>query len=52
MKLQEKLEMVVRDLGYKLAEREMQERFGKAYYEIKRDHDKALYKLNRLNKVA
>ena len=51
MKRQEKLESVVRDLGYKLAEREIQERFGQAYYELKRDHDKALAKLNRLNKV-
>ena len=52
MRRQEILESVVRDLGYKLAEREIYGRFGKAYYELKRNHDNALAKLNRLNKVA
>jgi len=52
MRLQEKLEMVVRDLGYKLAERELQERFGKTYHDLKYQHDKALRKLNSLNKLA
>ena len=52
MRLQEKLEMVVRDLGYKLDERELQERFGKTYHDLKYQHDKALRKLHRLNKVA
>ena len=52
MKLKGKLEMVVRDLGCKLAEREIQERLGKTYHELKYQHDKALRKLNRLNKVA
>ena len=44
--------MLVRELGYKLAEREMQERFGKAYHDLKYQHDQALRKLDRLNKVA
>lgn len=52
MKLKDKLEMVVRELGYKLGERELQERFGQAYHDLKYQHDKALRKLNRINKVA
>jgi hypothetical protein len=52
MKLKDSLEMLVRELGYKLAEREMQERFGKAYHDLKYQHDQALRKLDRLNKVA
>ena len=52
MRRLEKLESVVRHLGYRLAEREIYERFGKAFYELKRDHDRALANLNRLNKVT
>ena len=52
MKSQQKLESVVRDLGHKLAEREIQERYGKTYHDLKHEHDKALRKLNRINKVA
>jgi hypothetical protein len=52
MKLKDKLEMVVRELGYKLGERELQERFGQAYHDLKYQHDKALRKLNRLNKLV
>ena len=52
MKLKDKLEVIVRDLGCKLGEREIQQRFGATYYDLKSQHDKALRKLNRINKVG
>ena len=47
-----KLESVVRELGCKLGAMEIYKGFNKSYYEMKRDHDKALRMLNSLNKVA
>ncbi len=47
-----KLEAIVRELGYKLGDRELRSWYGKEYYDLKVGHDKALRKLNRLNKVG
>lgn len=47
-----KLESIVRELGYKLGDRELRNWYGKGYHDIKVGHDKALRKLNRINKVA
>ena len=47
-----KLESIVRELGYKLGERELRNWYGKGYHDIKVGHDKALRKLDRLNKVG
>jgi len=46
------LESEVRELGYKLAVREIYGDNGAAYHQLRRYHNHLLAKLNRLNKVT
>ena len=49
-KLRHWLSEEVRQLGYDLATREIYGENSKSYFDKKRKHDRALYKLNRLEK--
>jgi len=46
------LESEVREVGYKLAVREMRGDQGAGYYKLRNYHNALLRKLNRLNKVT
>ena len=49
-KLKTWLSEKVRELGYRLAVREIYGENSKSYFDLKREHDRILYRLNRLEK--
>lgn len=49
-KLKNWLASEVREQGYHLAVRELYGENSKSFYDLKKKHDKTLYKLNRLEK--